>query len=415
MREGEILFLTDYFAAILAFGLSTGLILGLRPVARRHGLVDIPNERKVHDGEVPLIGGIAIFCSVAFAHAVSWLIAPAETTQLQYIAFYLGAALLVLVGMIDDYRELSPSTRIVVQLIAALIMVYGGEVVVRNLGNTPFFPGGVTLGVVAVPFTLFCTVGIINAVNMSDGLDGLAGSLTLVSLSGFLFATLALGTGQEAPLLVILSASLVAFLVFNVTVPGKRRALIFLGDAGSMLLGIALAWFAISLSQGEGSVIRPAAALWFLMVPIYDAVCMTARRVLRSRPAFSADKEHLHHIFLLAGFTVNETVLTMAGLAAAGVGIGIAGSYYAVPDFYLAAAFLLGGLLYFWMIVRAWSVMRFLRRSICRRRNIGDRRSHQERRRSGNALRVGEEARSGLDRRSSLNGRRQTKDVSRLP
>jgi len=400
------LILSDYSAAILAFCLSTGLIFGLRPVARHLGLVDTPNERKIHEGEVPLVGGIAIFCSVVAAHMVSLVFSPVETTQTAYHAFYVAAALLVLVGMIDDYRELSPSTRIVVQILAALIMVYGGGVVVRNLGNAPVAMDGVTLGVFAVPFTLFATVGVINAVNMSDGLDGLAGSLALVSLVGFLIATLALGNGQEAPLLAILSASVMAFLLFNVTVPGKRRALIFLGDAGSMLLGFALVWFAVSLSQGAGNVIQPASALWFLMVPIYDAVCMTARRVLRRRPPFSADKEHLHHIFLLAGFTVTETVLIMAGLAAIGVGIGFAGSYYSVPDFYLAATFLIGGLLYFWMIVRSWSVMRFLRRSICRRRNIGDRRSYRERRRGGGSLHSGAERRSGIHRRIGTRGRR---------
>ncbi len=414
--EGEILILTDYLAAILAFCVSTGLILGLRPIARRLGLVDVPNERKVHDGEVPLVGGIAIYCSVVFAHALSTVISPSETSQVPYLAFYAGAALLVLVGMIDDYRELSPLSRIVVQLLAALIMVYGGGIVVTDLGTAPFLADSVTLGLFAVPFTLFGAVGLINAVNMSDGLDGLAGSLTLVSLAGFLIAALAFGNGQEAPLLVILAASLVAFLMFNVTVSGKRRALIFLGDAGSMLLGFALVWFAISLSQDNGGrAIRPAAALWFLTVPIYDAACMTTRRVLRRRPAFSADKEHLHHIFLLAGFTVNETVLTMAGLAAAGVFIGLAGTYYGVPDFYLAAAFLLGGLLYFWMIVRAWSVMRFLRRSICRRRNIGDRRSYMDRRRHNDPHYSGKDRRIGKDRRASSLGRRQAEDVTRLP
>src|SRR5690606_30336486 len=161
------------------------------------------------------------------------------------------------------------------------------------------------------------------------------------------------------------------------------RALIFLGDSGSMFLGMALAWFAIRLSQGEDAPLSPAAALWFLTLPVFDTACTTIRRALRGRPIFSPDKEHLHHVFLMAGFTVTETVVIMSGLAAAGVAIGLAGSWLGISDAWLAGAFLTLGLVYFWAIIRAWTVMRFLRRSICRRREIGDRRAKEERRRPG--------------------------------
>ena len=167
-----------------------------------------------------------------------------------------------------------------------------------------------------------------------------------------------------------------------------------------MFLGLVLAWFAIRLSQGEDRVITPAAALWFLAVPIYDAVCMAARRVIRKKPMFSADKEHLHHVFLLAGFTVTETVLIMSALAAIGVLIGLAGTKFGVSDLVLAGSFLILGLVYFWAILRAWTVMRFLRRSICRRREIADRRVSGERRRGDRSPYKGPERRSMKDRRS---------------
>jgi UDP-GlcNAc:undecaprenyl-phosphate GlcNAc-1-phosphate transferase len=371
------------------------------------GLVDIPNERKVHEGAVPLVGGIAILLAVASTHLTAGVVRPEGLLSQPDWAFYIGAALLVLVGMIDDYRELSPATRIIVQVFVTLIMIYGGGVVVRSIGGISLAGHELTLGVLAVPFTIFASIGVINAVNMSDGLDGLAGSLTLVSLVGFLAATLTLGHGEQVGLLVLLTVSIVAFLTFNVTVPGKRRALIFLGDAGSMLLGFAVVWFAISLSQGPDSAIRPSSALWFLMVPVYDAVCMTGRRIARKRPVFGADKEHLHHIFLLAGFTVNETVLTMSALALFGVIVGFAGTYYEISDWVMVGAYVIGGVLYFTMIMHAWSVMRFLRRSICRRRNIGDRRSHKERRRASSSRYRGKERRSGKDRRVSEYGRRK--------
>jgi UDP-GlcNAc:undecaprenyl-phosphate GlcNAc-1-phosphate transferase len=285
------------------------------------------------------------------------------------------------VGVVDDIRELSPTFRLVCEVAAALILVFGADVVIRSLGTMTFDGSTVLLGIVAIPFTVFAIVGAINAVNMSDGLDGLAGTLSLVPVLGLIFATIFLGNGKDLVILWCFAASISAFLLFNVTVPGKRRALIFLGDSGSMFLGMALTWFAIRLSQGEDAAISPAAALWFLTLPIYDAVCMASRRILRKRPPFSADKEHLHHVFLLAGFTVTETVLTMAGLAAVGVAVGLAGSYFGVSDLLLAGSFLLLGLMYFWVILRAWTFMRFLRRSICRRRAIGDRRTGGDRRR----------------------------------
>jgi len=398
--------LSFYIGATLAFFITTALVLSLRPIAKSLRLVDTPNERKVHEGEIPLVGGIAIFIGVVVAHAVSQWMFPGPGAIGDYASFYVAGALLVFVGVIDDFRELSPTVRLVSEIIAVLIIIFGSDVVVRNFGTMSIDGGGMSLGIIAVPFTVFAVVGLINAVNMSDGLDGLAGTLSLVPVLGFIVATIFLGDGKDLVVLSCFAASLGAFLLFNVTVPGRRRALIFLGDSGSMFLGLALAWIVIRLSQGESAAISPAAALWFLTLPIFDTVCMTSRRLLRRRPPFSADKEHLHHVFLLAGFTVTETVLTMAGLATIGVLVGLAGTYYEVSDLLLAGSFLLLGLMYFWVILRAWSFMRFLRRSICRRRAIGDRRGVVRRRRSGSSSYQGpdhrQRQRRQVERRSGV-------------
>ena len=402
--------LSFYISAALAFLTTTALILSFRPIAKTLGLVDVPNERKIHDGEIPLVGGIAIFIAVVLAHTVSqWEYAGAWGVD-RYTSFYVAGALLVMLGVIDDFRQLSPSTRLVGEAVAALVIIFGADVVVRDFGTMTLDGSNLALGRSAVPFTVFAVVGLINAVNMSDGLDGLAGTLSLVPILGFIVATVFLGDGQDVVILWCFAASIAAFLLFNVTVPGKRRALIFLGDSGSMFLGLALAWFAIRLSQGQGAAISPAAALWFLTLPIFDAVCMASRRILRRRPPFSADKEHLHHVFLLAGFTVTETVLTMAGLATIGVIVGLAGTYFGVSDLLLAGSFLLLGLMYFWVILRAWTFMRFLRRSICRRRVIGDRRTAADRRRTGRPGYQGPERRQ---RQRRMGERRNMTNTSR--
>jgi UDP-GlcNAc:undecaprenyl-phosphate GlcNAc-1-phosphate transferase len=399
-----ILSLSFYISATLAFFTTTALILSLRPIAKSFGLVDVPSERKVHEGEIPLVGGLAIFVAVAVAHTVSQWIFPGTGAIEKYTSFYVAGAFLVMVGVIDDFRELSPAVRLVSEAFAALIMIYGSGVLVETFGTLSIGSGSVALGSFAVPFTVFAIVGLINAINMSDGLDGLAGSLSLVPILGFIVATIFLGDGKDLVILWCFAASITAFLLFNVTVPGRRKALIFLGDSGSMFLGMALACFAIRLSQGEGAALSPAAALWFFTLPIFDAVSMASRRILRGRSLFSADKEHLHHVFLLAGFTVTETVLTMAGLAALGVVVGLAGTYFQVSDLLLAGLFLLFGLVYLWVILRAWTVMRFLRRSICRRREIGDRRAVSDRRWPGPSNPQGQERRQ----RQRRQGERRT-------
>jgi UDP-GlcNAc:undecaprenyl-phosphate GlcNAc-1-phosphate transferase len=390
-----------YISPTLAFVLTTLFVLFLRPLAARIGLVDIPNERKVHIGKVPLVGGIAIFFAIFVAHVSSLIFAPISDVVVDYGTFYTAGGLLLVVGMIDDFHQVSPTNRLISEIIGALLICLSAGAIIYDLGNLVPGVNSVELGVLAIPFTVFCTVGVINAINMSDGLDGLAGGLTLVTIIGFIVATLVFGSGDDLLFLSCLAASICAFMLFNVTVPGVRRALIFLGDSGSMFLGLAIAWIAIRFSQGPDAVISPAATLWFVALPIYDSVCMTGRRILRKRPIFGADKEHLHHVFLLAGFTVTETVMIMAGLAAVGVSVGLLGTIYSVADWILAISFLIIGLLYFWTITRAWTVMRFMQRSICRRRNIVDRRQCADRRRHRSALYKGSERRRGIDRRAS--------------
>jgi UDP-GlcNAc:undecaprenyl-phosphate GlcNAc-1-phosphate transferase len=380
-----------YIGPVIALAFTSGLILWLSPLAKAVGLVDVPNARKVHQGEIPLVGGLAIFVAVFAANVISGFVLPEGVRPVDYSGFYLAGMLLVLIGMIDDFVDLSPLHKIVVQTLATLIMVFGAQIVLRDLGVIGNDNNVLSLGIMAIPFTIFTTIGVINAVNMSDGLDGLAGSLSLVSLLGFLAATMIFGSGDGAPHILMLAAAVGGFLLFNFRIPGR---------SGSMFLGFSLAWFAIKFSQGDNRIIAPSAALWFLILPLFDAVAMTTRRIMKKRPAFGADKEHLHHIFLLAGFTVTETVGILAGIAALGVGVGLAGTYFRVPDVIMGGSFLALGLLYLRMIVHSWAVMRFLRYSICRRQSADDRRVVPDRRVASNVVYMGAERRSGSDRRS---------------
>jgi UDP-GlcNAc:undecaprenyl-phosphate GlcNAc-1-phosphate transferase len=395
------LLLANFTGSIIAFGLTSALILWLCSIARKVGLVDVPNERKTHEGEVPLIGGLAIFIAIFAAILISGFFLPDGVAPLDNSTsgFFLAGMVLLLAGVVDDYLELTPMAKILAQTVAAIIMIYAADVVLADLGELGNEGALLSTGIFAVPFTIFATIGVVNAINMSDGLDGLAGSLSLVSLLGFIGASVLFGSGQDLGMLIVLASAVAGFLVFNFRFPGRRSAMVFLGDSGSMLLGLAVCWYAIKFSQGTERVIAPSAALWFLILPLFDAVSMTTRRILKRRPPFGADKEHLHHVFLLAGFTVPETVLVMSGVSLLGVAIGIGGTYFGVPDYLMVGSFLTLGLMYLWMIVRSWTVMRFLSRSINRRTSVVDRRVNSDRRRNASVAYLGPERRSSIDRR----------------
>lgn len=387
------------FTPLLAFVVTALMVVLLRPLAISVGLVDIPSGRKSHSGNIPLIGGMAIFVGALLALAAQYGFGGDDLPSSSFPAFFGAALVLLVVGAWDDYQELPALTRIVAQILASLVMIYGGGVVLIDLGRLDAGGSTLLLGALSVPFTVFATLGVINAMNMCDGLDGLSGSLALIGLLGFGIANALWGTPEYQHLLVVFSACVISFLMFNLRTLWRPKAWVFLGDAGSMLLGITLSWVAIALTQGDERVISPAAALWFLMVPIYDAVSMMVRRMLRGRSPFEADREHLHHIFLLAGFSVGETVTLMTGFAIGGVAIGLAGNYLGIPDIYLAILFLAGGIFYYSVIRRAWRVMRFLRRSICRRADFEA--VSADRRQSQSEPFGGPERRGGGERRGS--------------
>jgi UDP-GlcNAc:undecaprenyl-phosphate GlcNAc-1-phosphate transferase len=340
-------------------------IVLLKPVAPRLGLVDYPDGRKKHEGLIPLVGGIAIWTALAIT-----LLFVGMTGKLVY--FLVASGLVIFVGAADDVIDLSPSWRLFQHVIASLIMCVLAGVVVVSIGEI-IVPGfEIELGLFAIPFTVFAVVALINSVNMCDGIDGHSGTQALIPLAGLAAITGIKGDHENFLPLAAICGCLIAFLFFNLRTPWRSKAEVFLGDAGSNLLGFVLAWFLIDLSQGEGAVITPVATLWFALLLIYDTVEVVARRLVRGKSPFKADNEHLHHVFLLAGFSVSETVLTMGGISLVGVLIGIASAFVDIPDSVLFGAFVLFGLLFLRMIFRTWSVMQFLYRSICRRR--GERR-----------------------------------------
>ncbi|WP_297829638.1 MraY family glycosyltransferase [Thermomonas sp.] len=293
----------DPVAAILAFLITAGVMCLLRPVAHRLDLLDHPQGRKDHAAPTPVTGGLAIFigCVAAF-----FLFQSSASDGLR--AFSAAALLLVVVGLWDDMRDVRWYWRILAQVVAALIIIFWGGVRVEQIGPVFGLPE-LSLGWLSVPFTVFATVGIINAMNMIDGADGQAGLLGLAALAMLMMASLYAGNTLLAERVSVLAGGLAGFLIWNLRLPWRPRASAFLGNAGSALLGLVIAWVSFRLTQNPGHPVNPVLALWLLPIPVMDCLVVSVRRMRQGRSPFFADRSHIHHILQDAGFGPTRAAL----------------------------------------------------------------------------------------------------------
>lgn len=338
----------------VGFVLSFFLIQIIRRLAPRLALVDHPNSRKQHSAPTPLVGGLGMFIALWIA---SLLFLPAEPKHNIHIALASG---ILLLGLLDDRFGLKALPRLMFQAFLALGMIYLADIRLYELGNLNF-SGNVQLGILSVPLTIIGMVGVINAVNFSDGLDGLAGGLVLVAFGCLLLLSQFAGAHRLSLELILTIGVLMGFWVLNARYFRRNKAAVFMGDAGSMLLGFLLAWYFISMSQGEERLFSPVTTLWIFALPLFDTVGMMLRRILHGRSPFSADREHLHHIFLRAGFSVSKTVTVMLLIAVALGMVGVLGELLNVPEGVMFWGFIILFGVYFFAMMHAWKVMRWIR------------------------------------------------------
>ena len=332
--------MTFLVQAILASLLTALLILWMRHPAHRFGLVDDPGGRKRHGAPVPLTGGISM--TVGFFLALG-LSLPALGSQLVLLV---SVAILALIGVLDDIGEVSPRSKLGVQILAAVLMTSWASHFLVHLGDL-FGRGDIALFNWGIPLTVFATVALINGINMLDGLDGLAGGLVFVILS--FFAVFASWGGDAASLkiLIVLLGALAGFLAFNLPHPlrGQRRT--FMGDTGSLVLGFAVAWFSIGLTQGPGPAVPPVVMLWVTGVVLFDLFTVTIRRILRRRDPAAPDRAHIHHILLRRGLSPARAVALLLGANLALGAIGTLGWAASVPESWLFAGYIGIALIYF--------------------------------------------------------------------
>ena len=308
-----------------AFIITSISLFVLKPVAGRLGLIDIPGGRKTHLAPTPLVGGLGIYLGTLSMS----LFTP--HVLLHYSAMLAISSLVLFIGIFDDARELRVSVRMGVHAFAAWLMAAVAGNQLLSLGNIMGF-GIVELGVLAVPLTVFATVGVINAINMTDGIDGLSGGLVLIALCFLSIVAFMAGDTAMLHFCTLLACSLLAFLMLNFRLPWKQSALVYLGDAGSTLLGFILTWLIIEATQGENAIMAPVYALWFMAIPLIDTVSLLIKRPMRGANPFSAGTDHLHHRLIRAGYTHEQTVLGLYMAALIFGSIGLLGLYYQASE-----------------------------------------------------------------------------------
>lgn len=270
----------------------------IRHYAMRKGVFDVPDARKVHTGNIPRLGGIAIF--IGYIIAVLYSL---PFTQ-EVIALLIGTIVLTMVGIWDDIKPLEAKTKLVGQILAASVLVMGGvdiDWITLPWGGIWYFPPWMAAGI-----TIFWIVSFINMVNLIDGLDGLAAGISLISAMTIFCVSLAMGQVETAVLTLCLAGATFAFLKYNFN-PAK----IFMGDTGSMLLGYTLGAISVIGVVKTAATVSLVVPVIVLGIPIMDTAFAILRRYMNGSPIFKPDKGHLHHRLLAKGFTQKQAVLLM--------------------------------------------------------------------------------------------------------
>ena len=311
LSEGPLISLQSIILGVIGLII---IIISASELAKTIRLVDIPDGiRKKHKGQIPLIGGLALFISFIYG-AIVFGVNPF------YNILIISLVPIVIVGTIDGIKGMKVpiSIRIISQIIASWILIGFTGIYIKDLGNL-FGTGAIYLNEFGIPFTIFGVVGMCNAFNMLDGKDGLTGSVSVIIFSALLLTLFLGGVIYNWGAIMILS--LLVFLCFNLSLFGEKRK-IFLGDHGSTGLGYIVAWTFIYLSQ-ETDFITPVSALYFVAVPLLDALLTFSRRIRSSKSVFSGDNLHFHHILSKAGLSDILILLIISAASALAASFGI--------------------------------------------------------------------------------------------
>ncbi|MDM5119746.1 MULTISPECIES: UDP-N-acetylglucosamine--undecaprenyl-phosphate N-acetylglucosaminephosphotransferase [Aeromonas] len=321
-----------------------------RQLAKKINLVDRPNERKKHVGLIPLVGGISIYISLMIA---LWC---EQELLLNADIYVLCSSVLVMMGAIDDKYDVDYRVRLVVQILISCAMIFAAGLSLKSLGNI-FFSYEVDLGPLGYIVTIFAVLGAINAFNMVDGIDGLLGGLTMVTFGALSYIHYADGQLPLARFCLLMMIVVVPYICLNLGFPFGGRKKVFMGDAGSMLIGFTVIWVLLQGTQGPRAQMNPVTALWLIAIPLMDMTCIMVRRIRKGVSPFKPDREHLHHICLRAGLSSHQALVVICGTAALLAVVGVALEYGGVPEWVSLLLFALVFFLYYQLLNNIWRIL----------------------------------------------------------
>lgn len=298
------LYLIMAFAFLVAFGFTFASVPIAKRVAKKIGAIDIPKDkRRMHKKATPRLGGIAVY----FGFLVSVLCFCHLTRA--HLGLLCGSVVIVALGIIDDSKTLGAKLKFCVQIVAALIVIYVGDIKITFFTNPNLFSAQTIVALndwIAVPVTVLWIVAITNSVNLIDGLDGLATGVSIIASVSLVFISFAVGAPEIAVIAVIVAGACFGFLPFNF-----NPATIFLGDTGSTFLGFTLAVLSVMGGFKSYAVISFAVPLLILGLPIFDTGFAIIRRLISGKGIMTPDRGHIHHRLVDMGFSQKQTVFIL--------------------------------------------------------------------------------------------------------
>jgi len=321
--------------SILVSSLTTLVaIYFLRTFATNTGLIDTPNSRKPHDGSVPLIGGIAMYMGVI----VGILLTSNNLNELNY--FILASGIILIIGVLDDFRNISVLLRFAIQMLVAIFITTIAGVNIESFGNL-FGSGDISLNKWSYFISAIAIITAMNALNMSDGIHGLAGVTSLITFLAILYLSIDSLSQEIILVLILISSVLPVFLINNICLGVPKYKRIFMGDGGSMFIGLTIVWALIELSQGEGRAFSPVTALWLFSLPLFEMFTAFFRRLITGDSPFKPDLFHSHHVLIHLGFGEKTTLLVLSIFSLLMAVIGILSELYGVDEWVMFVLFLL--------------------------------------------------------------------------
>lgn len=291
-----------YILAVISMVISAVLTPFIKKFAVQIDVIDVPKDnRRIHKKPIPLLGGLAIYFSF-----IATLILKTGSLSRSEIGIIIGATIIVIGGFLDDKFDIRPWQKLLVQIASALALImYGVEI---SLVTNPISSSNpyLSLGILSIPLTIMWIVGITNALNLIDGLDGLAAGVAFISAVTIFIIALLNKRSEAAVLTIILSGAILGFLPYNF-----NPASIFMGDTGAQLLGFLLAAISIEGAIKSAAAFAIAVPILALGIPIYDILFAMIRRKINGKPIMQADKGHLHHRLLDMGLTQRQAVIIM--------------------------------------------------------------------------------------------------------